>query len=158
MIEIMMVVSIIAIIGALSIPMFKGSDSAKLRGAAAILAADIDAARTESVTHGEDRRLLVFDTTNHAYHIAPASDTSTPITVGGNNQPYTLTYGQGNAQHLTGVTIQSASVGGDDELGFGVYGELDQATDAAITLEANGATITLIINATTGEVTIGQLE
>lgn len=162
MLELMIVVAILGIIGAIALPMFSGTDASRLRAAASVLAADIDAARAESIAHGEDLRFLVLDDTNHAWHIAPASDTTTPINHPTTGQPYSRTIGASGLEQLEGVTISAfdldtVSETDDDKLGFGLYGQLDQTTDATITLAAGSNTITLTIDAETGEVTIGDI-
>lgn len=158
LVELMITVTILGIIGALAAPMLTPNDTTKLRAAASILAADLDACRAGSIAHGEDPHVIVFDTTNHAYHLAAASDTNTPIAHPSNGGGYTIDFGTGDTSQLNGVTIQSVSVGGDDQLGFGLYGQLDQPTDATITLAAGGATVTLTLDAPSGEVTIGPLQ
>ena len=155
--EVLIVVVIVAITATLVMPMFGKDDPTKLIAGAQQLAGDLAFAQVESISHGDDLRVMVFDTVAHAYRITPASDTATPITnpVGGN--PFSVTFGSGTARPLDGVTIQSLTVGGDDILGFGPYGELDQTTDATITLGAGGYTIVLTLNAISGEVAIGSV-
>lgn len=151
-------VAVLSIISALAVPMFRGQDTTQLREAAKLLAADLDAAKFESMTHADDLRLVVFDTTNHTYHIAAASDPTTPITNPVDGQPYLVDFGEGRASALGIVQIQSVDLDGDDELGFGLYGQLDQATTATITLAANDAELTLTLDPATGESVIGQIQ
>lgn len=162
MLEMMIVVAVLGIIGALAVPMFSATDATRLTSAASVLAADIDAARAESIAHGEDTRVIVFDNDGLTWHLAAASDTTTPINHPTTGQPYRRTLGQGALQQLLGVTIDSydldtASETNDNQLGFGIYGQTDQADDATITLAAGERRLTLTINASTGEVTIGQM-
>lgn len=158
LVEMMITVTVLGIAGALVMPMLRPNDAAKLRGAAAILAADLDACRAESVAHGEDTRLVVFNTSTAGYHLAAASDPDTALAHPMGGGDYTVRFGTADTSELAGVTIQSVTVGGDDQLGFGIYGQLDQATDATIVLASNGATVTLTLDAATGEVTIGELQ
>ena len=151
------VVLVVAIASALVVPMMANDDPTKLRAAAQQMSADIEFAQIESITHSDDVRVVVFDTTNHVYHLAAASDTATPITNPVGALPYSITFGTGSALTLNGVTIASVSVGGDDMFGFGPYGELDQTTDATVTLAAGGYTITITIDAVSGETTIGNV-
>lgn len=153
----MITVSIIGIIGALAAPMLRPPHTTKLRSAAALLAADLDACRAASIAHGEDPRLIVFDTATETYHIAASSDPDTPLAHPTSGGDYTVRFGTDDTAELEGVTLQSISVGGDSQLGFGIYGQLDQATDATITLTAGNANITLTLDAATGEITIGEL-
>lgn len=151
-------VALLSIISALAVPMFRDHDTTQLREAAKLLAADLDAAKVESMTHADDLRLVVFDTTNHTYHLAAVSDPNTPITNPVDGQPYLVDFGQGRAAALGMVQIQSVDLDGDDELGFGLYGQLDQATSATITLAAGDAELTLTLDPATGEATIGQIQ
>jgi Tfp pilus assembly protein FimT len=158
----MIVVAVLGIIGALAVPMFSATDASRLTAAASVLASDIDAARAESIAHSEDTRLLVFDSDDLTWHLAAASDPDTPITHPDTGLPYTRTLGQRDLQQLQGVTIQSHSLDAADEtndnrLGFGIYGQTDQTTDATITLQAGDNILTLTVHASTGEVTIGQV-
>lgn len=153
----MIVVVILAIAAAMVTPMFGQTEITRLRAAADLLAADLAFAQVESITHGDDPRVVVFDSTNHQYHIAAASAPATPITNPVGNQPYLTQFGQGRASETTGVTIQSYALDGDNQLQFGIYGQLDQTTDATITLENAGRAITLTVNTVTGEVTIGSV-
>lgn len=162
MLEMMIVVAVLGIIGAMAVPMFSATDATRLASAASVLAADIDAARAESIAHSEDMRLLVFDNDNVTWHIAAVSDTTTPINHPDTGLPYTRTLGSGAMQQLQGVTIDSydldtASETNDNKLGFGIYGQTDQTSDPTITLRSGVNVLTLTINATTGEVAIGQV-
>ena len=142
----------------MAVPMFKGDGTTQLRSAARLLAADLDAAKIESMTHGDDLRVIVFDTADNTYHIAPAATPATPITNPFDRKDYLVEFGKGRASALGQVTIDSVDVGGDDQLGFGLYGQLDQTTAATVTLAADGNTVTLTIDPATGEATIGAIQ
>ena len=162
MLELMIVVAVLGIIGAMAAPMFSATDATRLTSAASVLAADIDVARAESIAHSEDLRFIVFDNDDRTWHIAAASDTTTPIDHPENGLPYRRTLGVSALQQLQGVTIDSynldtASETDDNKLGFGIYGQTDQTTDPTIILRSGVNVLTLTINATTGEVTIGQV-
>ncbi len=157
LIEIMIVVTIIAIIAALLVPMIGTTSDVQLRGAAGMLAADLDYARVESIAHGDNERLFVVNSTTQ-YSITTVATTNTPITNPITNQPYTVTYGASIARQFSGVTIQSYSFGGTSQLQFGLYGELPTATtNATITLACTTHTAQLTINSVTGEVSVGTI-
>lgn len=163
MLEVMIVVAILGIIGALAVPMFSATDATRLTAAANVLAADLEAARAESIAHGEDTRLVVFDANRTTWHIAANSDPATPINHPDTNLPYTRTLGQGALNQLQGVTIHAYSLDkagetNDNKIGFGIYGQTDQATDPTITLASGENQLTLTLNAATGEVTIGSIQ
>jgi len=107
MLEMMIVVGILGIIGALAVPMFSATDATRLTSAANVLAADIDAARAESIAHAEDVRMLVFDADTITWHIAAASDTATPINHPDKGLPYSRSFGSGALDQLEGVTVFS---------------------------------------------------
>ena len=135
-----------------------GVDAAQAPGTAATqVAADLAHAQMESIAHSDALRVVVLDPTNNRYHIALASATGTPLTHPITKAPYRITFGEGIAHTLSGVTL-SASVGGDNQLKFLSYGQLDQAIDATITLSCDGFTCTLTINATSGEAVIGDIQ
>lgn len=158
LVEVIIVVLIIGILSAMTIPLFGQTELTKLKAAAELLAADIAYAQVESIAHGDDLRLMVFDLESNSYSIVATSAPDTPITNPIGRVPYVVTFGQNRAAELGGVTIHAISVGGDDRFRFGMYGELDQAVDATITLAAAGKTITLTIDAVNGEVSFGSIE
>ncbi len=162
LIELILVVLVIGVIAGLAAPMAGQNNTTRLREAAKLLVADLAFAQNESITHGDDLRLLVFDTDDHSYYLAAASDPETPLINPVTRRPYVTRFGEGRAAQLQGVTIQALSMDGDsgatdDRVGYGIYGQIDQAADATITLASGGSTITITIQASTGETTIGTL-
>jgi prepilin-type N-terminal cleavage/methylation domain-containing protein len=157
LVELTIVVLIIGVASALAVPMFRGDASTQLRSAARLLAADLDAARIESLTHADDPRVVVFDLPGGAYHIAAASTPTTPINNPFDRLPYRVRFGYGRAITMDRVTLAAADLGGDATLQFGLYGQLDQAAPATITLAADTHRVTLTVDPATGEVAIGPL-
>ncbi len=163
MIEMIIVMVIMSIVAALAVPMFSGSIQTRLTGAAGVMMSDLAYAQIESITHeqrdaggvGTQLRLVKFDIPGNCYHIATVSDPNTPIT-NYNGEPYLQTFGQGKLQSFADVRLQSVSAGGDDELVFGLFGDIDQVNDAVITLECQGVTLTVNIDATSGEASVGD--
>mgnify|MGYP002624563805 CR=1 FL=1 len=150
----MIVVLILAISAALAVPRIGETSATRLSAAARQLVADLAFAQVESIAHSDDLRVIVFDTTLQQYHIAAASDTATPITNPITKFPYIVKFGQGSASQLTNVTIGTLGVGGDDQLQFGAYGQLDQGAAATIQLVCEGKTIVITIYPSTGEATL----
>ncbi len=156
-VEMIIVVSVIGIATALALPMLGTTSATKLIAAADQLSADISVTQMESISHTDDLRYMVFDSANEAYYIAANSDQNTPITNAVGNKPYKVVFGKSSALSLAGVGIKSYSLGGDDRVRFGLYGELDQATPATITLEIDGLELTLTIDPVIAEVAIGNI-
>lgn len=154
LVEMLIVVVIIGIAAGIAVPMLGDTNDTRLQAAARLLMADLEFARIQSITHGDDPCLVVFDQGNNSYSIANASDPSTPIINLIGNEPYTTQFGTGRAAAMTGVTIQGYSLDGDDRLGFGIYGELDQTTSATITLQAGTSTLTITVDPVSGETSL----
>ncbi len=157
LVELLTVIMVIAVASALAIPMISNGPANELRAAADLLEADLSFARMNSITDASNPHIVVFDSTNHRYHIALAATPTVPIANPVDNTPYTLTFGQGRSKAIPNVTIQAYSLDGDDRIQFGQYGQIDQTSDATITLSAKSKSITLTIKASTGETTIGDI-
>ncbi len=157
LLELLIVIVLLSIFVLLAIPTAGDTQRSILRSAADLLQGDLAVAQIESIAHRNDVRVVVFNKSISAYHLAAASDTATPITHPVSGGPYAVQFGTAEAEALAGVTISDVGIGGDDELKFGIYGELDQATDATVTLALDGISITLTIDADTGEASIGPI-
>jgi len=154
LVELLIVIILLGIAAGLALPMLGDSKQLQLREAARLLAADIELTQNESIAHGNDPRLIKFDTANNQYWIAPASAPGTPITDLVRQEPLLVSFGTGRASGLSLVTIQSVNLDGDDELRFDAYGLPDQTTTASVTLAAGAATLTVQVAPGSGEVTI----
>ncbi|MCK4658115.1 MAG: prepilin-type N-terminal cleavage/methylation domain-containing protein [Phycisphaerae bacterium] len=154
LVELLIVIVLVAIAASLVVPMLAGTDDSRLRAASRLLIADLAFAQIESITHADDPRLVSFDQANNSYTIAASSAPTTPINNPALNQPYVTQFGSGRASEMTGVTIQSHSLGGDDQVVFGILGQLDQADAATVTLQAGNIILTVQIDPTTGEASI----
>ncbi len=152
-----MVVMILGIVGALAAPMFSSTDSDQLKAAARLIAADLAFAQIESISHGDDLCVAVFDATDHKYHLAKASDTTIPIKNPADQKDYVVEFGKGRAGTLSGVQIHAHSFDDDDELSFGLYGQLDETLDQSITLTKNGLYLKIWVDANSGEVEINPV-
>lgn len=158
LLEVLWVVLILAILGALTVPMMGQSNADQLRAAADMLIADLAYAQVQSITHSDDPRVVVFDSAGHGYRIAAASEPDMPIDHPADHEPFEVIFGQRRAANLQGVTIQSYDLGGDDRIAFGPYGQLDQTTPATLTLAAKGLTLPLTIDPVSGEASVSQIQ
>jgi type IV fimbrial biogenesis protein FimT len=154
LVELLIVITIMAIIAGLAAPMFGEVRGIRLQEAAKLVAADIEFAQTDAILHSADPRLIRFNTAASQYWIAAGSAPATPIANPLDGSQYLVTLGAGRAAGASGVAIQSYSLGGDTDLRFDGLGVPDQTTDASVTLAAGTNTLTLIIKAGTGEVLI----
>lgn len=157
LIDVLMVVIVLGIIASMVGPMAANAVPTKLRSAADLIVGDLGLAQAGSITHADAPRVIVFDVVNNTYHLATADDPDTPLDHPVTKQPHRVTFGQGIAQHLGDVTLVSTTVGDDNTLGFGIYGELDQTENAVITLTAGERSLTITIDAATGETAAASL-
>jgi len=129
LVELLIVIVLLGIAAGLALPMLGDAKPLQLREAARLLAADIEFAQNESIAHGDDPRLITFDTAKNCYWIAPASAPDTPITDLVRQEPYLVTLGAGRP---------------------------DQTTTATITLAAGSSALIVQVASGSGEVTIVQ--
>ena len=93
-----------------------------------------------------------------ASKVAAASAAGTPIANPADGNPYVVEFGIGRAAGLDRVQISGLSVGGDDQLGFGAFGQLDETKPASITLSIGSAKVEIALDAVTGEASVGQVQ
>lgn len=153
-VELLIVILILALVATLAFPMFADSDAVRVQAAARLLTADVGFAQLDSIAHADDRCVVSFNQGAGSYTLARSSAPTTPITEPVTGQPYVTVLGTGRAAEMSGVVIQSYSLGGDDKIIFGQYGELDQATSATIQLQRGAFSMTVQIDSTNGEVTV----
>jgi prepilin-type N-terminal cleavage/methylation domain-containing protein len=151
LIEIMVTMTCMAIAMVIVLPAFGDRSPERLRGAAQMLIADLEYAQSESMSHGDDPRVLVIESDKLGYRIATKSAPGTAVTNPVGAGPYVTRFGQGRAAALAGVRVSSYGLGGDAQLGFGVLGQLDQTAAATITLQCGNRSIVVTVDPTTGE-------
>ncbi len=156
-VELLIVVAILGISAALVVPMLRDSELTQLRSAGELLMADLAYAQSEAIAHADDRRVIVLDIAGNRYHLAAGSTPSVPLTDPVGKVPYRVVFGQGRAATLGAVGLTAVSVGGDNQLGFGPFGQLDQTTPASITLTAAGRSLTITLDPTTGQASVGGI-
>ena len=165
-IEVMVTLICLAVAAVIVLPTVSDNSGERLRGAAQILVADLEYAQSESMSHGDDPRRLVIDADKLGYYITkksaplappppPAPKTPVNNPVGG--MPYVTRFGSDRAAMLGGVSIGAYDLGGDDRLGFGALGQLDQSAPATIELLCGVRKIVVTIDPTTGDVSMGEV-
>jgi type II secretory pathway pseudopilin PulG len=158
LVEIMVTLTCMAIAMAIVMPALGDRSADRLRGAAQMLIADLEFAQSESMSHGDDPRVLVIESDKAGYHLAAKSAPGTAVTNPVGAVPYVTRFGLGRANALGGVRVGAYNLGGDDQLGFGVLGQLDQTAAATITLQCGNRSIVVTVDPTTGEATAGTVK
>ena len=155
--ELLIVVLTLAVAATVIVPMVGENETTQLRAAARMLVADLEFARSESMVHDLDGRMLVLDGRRRGYAIVTTGNPTTPVVHPADGGSYMIRYGEGWAAELGDVSVVGFALGGDTRLGFGIYGQLDQTSDATITLGTPGHTITVTLNADTGDAEVGEI-
>lgn len=158
LIEMMIVVVVLAIASALVVPRMSSASSTQVTWAAQMLAADLQAAQSESMSHPDDPRVVVVKADGTSYWIAAASDPATPVNNPLEQKPWLLAFGDGRGKHLAHVVMPANNIGPDMALGFGRYGEPDQTHDAVFVLGADSHIAQVTVAFDTGTVTVGPLQ
>ena len=158
LIEICVTLTCMAVAAAIVMPALGDRSGERLEGAAQILIADLEFAQSQSMSHGDDPRVLVVDADKAGYRIATKSAPATPVINLVGRVPHVTRFGQGRALALTGVRVASHTFGADDRLGFGVLGQLDQAAAATITLQCGSRKVVVTVDPTTGDASASAIQ
>lgn len=162
MLELLVVVAILAIAAAIVVPMASSAGSMQLRAAVTMVAADLEYAKSMSISRGQ-RYSVVFDSGTESYRITDPNGTTIKHPVKGPGFDYAVDFR--NDSRLNGVEIVSASFDGPSTVSFDYLGVPYSGTGASpaallnpgvITLQAGGSTRTVQVEPVTGYVSISD--
>ncbi|HRQ75231.1 MAG TPA: prepilin-type N-terminal cleavage/methylation domain-containing protein [Phycisphaerales bacterium] len=103
--ELLVAVSILAILVAVVLPKTTDDDRLRIRAASNVIMADIELAQAMTIASPKEPVIVRFDAANSRYWLAYAADPLTPITRAGTNDPYIVTLGAGRAIGAQGITF-----------------------------------------------------
>ena len=160
MIELLVVVAILAIAAAIVVPMASSAGSMQLRAAVNMVAADLEYAKSMSISRGR-RYAVVFDKTTETYRVTDASGTtiSHPVKTG---FLYTVDFrddGRLGQVDIVDVSFDSKNAVSFDSLGSpwsGTGGSATQLNSGVITLQAGGITRTVNVEPVTGYISVSN--
>jgi len=160
MIELLIVVAILAIAAAIVVPMTSSAGSTQLRAALSMVAADLEYAKSMSISRGQ-RYAVIFDKTNETYRIADESGTTIPHPI---KKGFFYTVSFRSDGRLGQVDLADANFDGAAAVSFDYLGSPYRGTGVAapplnsgvITLGAAGATRTVQVEPVTGFITISN--
>lgn len=152
LVEMLITVVVMAIVVAVAIPSLSSNDGARLIGAANMVASDIEYAQSVALAAPNDPGVFKTSADGTGYWVATASDPLTPILEMYSNDPHTITFGQGVAAELAGVTISVAEASG--EVQFDGFGRLAGMVDITVTVSNAGGSMDILVRASTGVVEI----
>lgn len=160
MIELMVVLAILAIAAAIVVPIASSAGSMRLRAAVTMLAADLEYAKSMSISRGQGYP-VVFDKTNESYQITDENGATIghPIKIG---SLYVINFR--NDSRLSGVEIVDADFDGASTVSFDYLGIPYSVTASpaallnpgVITLQAGGVTRTVNVEPVTGYITVSN--
>jgi len=157
LIEILIVVGIIAIVAMTVVPMMSSAASVQIRSAANMIMADLEYARSMSISRGQ-RYSVVFDTTAESYRIEDQNGAviSHPVKKGFD---YVIDFrndGRLDKVDIVDVDFDATSVVKFDYLGSPYNGSGGPLNSGVISLQAEGTTTTITIEPVTGFISLAD--
>ena len=155
-IEILIVVVIIAIAAMMAIPMMTSAAGFQIRSAANMIAADLEYAKSMAISR-QKIYAVVFDESAESYRIEdPNGIIDHPVKKG---FPYVVNFssdGRLNKVDIADVAFNATNAIKFDYLGSPYDGGNSPLNSGVVTLQANGATITINVEPVTGFISIGN--
>ena len=160
MIELLVVVAILAIAAAIVVPMASSAGSMQLRAAVNMVAADLEYAKSMSISRGQ-RYAVVFDKTAgiyYQYRVVDQSENPVPHPI--TKRPEYVVSFAGDAR-LGQVIIAGVNFNGTDKVSFDSLGSPFDGIGAnlntgVITLQAGGITRTVNVEPVTGYISVSN--
>ena len=160
LIELLIVVAILGIAAAIVVPMASSAGTMQLRAAANMVAADLEYAKSMSISRGQ-KYAVVFDKNTESYRITDQSGatishpvrTSSPVVVDVRND------GRLSQVDIVDVTVDGAPAVSFDYLGspYSVTGGIATPLNSGtITLQAGGGVKQVKVEAVTGYISVNS--
>ena len=151
LIELLIVVVILAIAAMTAIPMMSSGASMQIRSAANMIAADLEYARSMSISRGQYYS-VVFDKDTDSYRIEDQSNNVIPHPV---KKGFDYTFDFRNDSRLNKVDITNVNFNSIPTVQFNCLGSPENLNnEGTVSLNANGITATIRIEPVTGFITI----
>lgn len=150
LIEIIIVVTILAIAAMTAIPMMSSSASIQIRAASNMIAADLEYARSMAISRGQ-YYYVVFDKNNESYSIKDQTSTiiEHPVKKGFN---YEIDFSSDG--RVDKVEIDDANFNSTQTVRFDSLGSPDNG--GTVILNADGLTINILVEPVTGYISISE--
>jgi len=146
-IEILIVVVIIAIAAAMAIPMMSSAGSGQVRSAANMVAADLEYAKSMAISRGQNFS-VVFDESTESYSVKDQDGViAHPVKKGFD---YVIDFRSDS--RLDKVDIKEVDFNSEEAVEFNYLGS--PVNGGIIRLQADGTTVTIIVEAVTGFISI----
>jgi len=152
LVEVLVVVAVIAIAGAIVVPSITQTGSMNVQAAGRMVIADLLFAQNDAIAKQKSRK-VVYDVANNKYHLAALDGTilgvnwKSGVAAMGN---YVVDFN--NDDRFRGVKIENVDFGGDTELVYDVLGGPD--TGGSLDVVFGPYRYTIVVTPMTGRVTI----
>jgi len=153
LLEVLVVVTIIAVVAMAVLPGFREDSRLRVMAAASIIASDIEYAQVLNIAHPEDPVVVRFDPAKGQYWLADSNAPSDPIPREDTGEPYLVVLGEGRAQAAAGVTFELIDLPSDTLVFDSQGGLTDFTLQPQIVIRMLDKAITLSIAPTTGSIT-----
>lgn len=163
LIEMVVVLAIFVVVGAMVVPRIGRGDSSTLRAAAQQLAADLRITQSEAIAHGDAVRVLDLNLNDGRFYTlmnvtmsdGSNADASQKLQSPWTDRVYEVRFGEAPFAHLDGVWVARSNTGNHGWIRFGRYGQvLDYDVNPTIVLARGDQTLTLTVDKDLGDVTI----
>lgn len=150
LIEIIIVVVILAIAAMTAIPLMSSGGSVQIRSAANVIAADLEYARSMSISRGQNFS-VVFYTNTESYQIVDQSNNVIPHPV---KKGFDYVVNFQNDSRLNKVDITNVNFNTTQRVQFDCLGSPDNG--GTISLDANGPAATITVEPVTGFISVSN--
>lgn len=150
--ELLVTLSIIAIVAAMVAPAFSDDDRLRLMAGASVMTSDLELAQVMTIADPSRPVVVRLDPDHDQYWLAHSDTPDTPIARADTGLPYLVVLGEDRAGGATGVTFTVTGLT-QTTMTFNSQGGLKDFTSAPqIILSLGGKTITVTVAATTGTI------
>ncbi len=166
LIEMLLVVAILGIMGAILVPSLGDAQVLRVQAAVRTIVSDITFAQTDALGY-QARRAIVFDVEHNSYSVCEVIDSGGGVTYeplyysAGDSGRYIVSF---DAKQFDGSVITEAGFDDDtvlifDELGTPVLTATGATAGAggSVYVEGNGSTFRIDVSAYTGKVTVNRV-
>jgi len=155
--ELLVALTVVAVIGAVAMPSFQSDERLRLVAASSILMSDLEYAQVLNIAHPDSPVVVRFSGDGDSYWLAYTSDPDVPIARQDNGDPYLVEFGVGRARTASGVVLSFTEID-DLTLEYDGQGALEDFTSMpVITLSFGSISVALEIEAQTGTVSATDL-
>ncbi len=152
LIEVLVTVTIVAVVAAMVLPAFNNSERGRLIAATQILRADLELAAVMTISDPANPVVVRFNPAADQYHLAYAATPDNPIARSKPGEFHSVTFGVGRASTGAGVAIALDGVAGETIEFLPEGGITDSGAPPTITLSHGGRWAKITIAPTTGTI------